>query len=93
MFCLRCETEVFSRINRGGKERKRGWFREPALSDPNLLIEMHIMLSSKEIDVPLKPNAEILEYRWFSLNDDDSILSSAVKDHFIIYAKENGLMY
>ena len=28
-------------------------FREPALSDPNLTIEMHMMISSKPIDVEL----------------------------------------
>lgn len=67
-------------------------FREPALSDPSLTIEMHMMLSHKDINVELKPNNEIIEYRWFKLGDDDSILASAIKDHFIPWAIENNIM-
>jgi len=68
-------------------------YREPALSDPNLLIEMNLLLALKEINVELVPNDEILEYRWFKLGDDESILSTAVKDHFIPWAVENNVMY
>lgn len=68
-------------------------FREPALSDPSLTIEMHMMISSKQIDVELLPNDEIIEYKWHSLNDDDTHLASAIKDHFIPWAKENKIMY
>ena len=68
-------------------------FREPALSDPNLNIEMHMMLAKKEIDVELLPNDEILEYRWYTLGEDDSILATAIKDHFIPWAVENNIMY
>ena len=67
-------------------------FREPALSDPNLTIEMHMMLSHKDINVELKPNDEIIEYKWFKLGDDDSILATAIKDHFIPWAIENNIM-
>ena len=38
-------------------------FREPALSDPSLTIEMHMMLAKKEINVELIPNEEIIEYK------------------------------
>lgn len=68
-------------------------YREPALSDPNLLIEMNLLLALKELNVDLIPNDEILEYRWFKLGDDESILSTAVKDHFIPWAIENNVMY
>lgn len=68
-------------------------FREPALSDPSLMIEMHMMLALKDVDVELLPNDEIIEYRWLSLGDDESILASAIKDHFIPWAKENKIMY
>lgn len=68
-------------------------FREPALSDPNLTIEMHLMLALKEIDVELLPNNEIVEYRWFKIGDDDSQLSSAIRDHFIPWAIQNNIMY
>lgn len=68
-------------------------FREPALSDPNLTIEMHMMIAKKEIDVELLPNEEIVEYKWFKLGDDDSQLSSAIRDHFIPWAVQNNIMY
>lgn len=68
-------------------------FREPALSDPTRNIEMHMMLSLKDVDVELKPNDEIIEYRYFSLGDDEQILASAIRDHFIPWAKENKIMY
>ena len=62
-------------------------FREPALSDPSLTIEMHMMISSKPIDV------ELMDYKWHGLNDDESDLSSAITNHFIPWAKENNLLY
>lgn len=68
-------------------------FREPALSDPSLMIEMHMMRSKKDVDVELLPNEEILEYRWYSLGDDEAILSTAIKDHFIPWAIEHNIMY
>ncbi len=68
-------------------------FREPALSDPNLNIEMHMMLALKDVDVDLLPNEEIMEYKWFTIGDDESCLSTAIKDHFIPWAKENNMMY
>jgi len=68
-------------------------FREAAMSDPSIMIEMHMMLALKDIDVELIPNDEILEFRWFSLGEDESILSSAIKDYFIPWAKKNKIMY
>ena len=68
-------------------------FREAALSDPNLTIEMHMMLAHKKIDVELLPNDEIIEYKWHGINDDEEELSTAIKDHFIPWAIENKIMY
>ena len=68
-------------------------FREPALSDPSLMIEMHMMRALKKVDVELVPNDEIVEYKWFKLGDDESQLASAVRDHLIPWAIENNLMY
>ena len=69
-------------------------FREPALSDPdNLIIEMHMMLALKDVDVELVPNDEILGFKWHALGDDVSMVSTAIKDHFIPWAKENKIMY
>ena len=68
-------------------------FREPALSDPSLMIEMHMMRSLKDVDVELIPNDEIVEYKWFTLGDDESMLSSAIREHFLPWARENNIMY
>ena len=68
-------------------------FRESATSDPNLQIEMSVFVAHKEIDVPLIPNDEILEYRWYQLNDRKTKVSSSIKDHFVPYAIENVLLY
>ena len=68
-------------------------FREAALSDPNLTIEMHMMLAHKKIDVELLPNDEIIEYKWHGINDDEEELATAIKDHFIPWAIENKIMY
>lgn len=67
-------------------------FREPALSDPSINIEMHMMLSHKEIDVELIPNEEIIEYKWFSLGDNDEFVSTAIKDHLIPWAIDHNLL-
>ena len=67
-------------------------FMEHATSDYNLIIHMHILVATKEIDVPLKTSDEILEYHWYSLDENPNILSSSIKDHFLPFAKENGLM-
>ena len=68
-------------------------FREPALSDPGQEIEMHMMISSKDVDVELLPNDEIIDYKWFTLGDDEEDLSTAIKDNFIPWAKEHGIIY
>lgn len=68
-------------------------FREPAMSDPSQMIEMHMMMSKKDVNVELLPNDEILEYKWFTLGDDDSCLSTAIKDHFIPWALEHNILY
>lgn len=68
-------------------------FKEHATSDYNLIINMHILLATKDIDVELKTSDEILEYHWYSLDENPNILSSSIKDHFLPYAKKNGLLY
>jgi len=68
-------------------------FREPALSNPNVTIEMHMFLAKKKIDVELIPNEEILEFRWFSIGEDEELLSSAITDNLIPWALFNNLLY
>lgn len=89
-----CQEEIASGFDIKEEELKEILcFREPALSNPHLNIEMHMMVALKDVDVPLVPNEEIREFRWFSLGEDESVLSTAVKDHFIPWAKENKIMY
>ena len=69
-------------------------FREPSLSNPeNLDIEMHMMLALKDVGVELLPNDEILGFKWHALGDDVSMVSTAIKDHFIPWAVKNNVMY
>ena len=68
-------------------------FKETAASDPNLVVEMNIYLCNKSIDVHLTPDDEILEYHWFRLGETDYSVSSSIRDHFLPYAIEKGLIY
>lgn len=89
-----CQEEISNGFDIKEEELKEILcFREPALSDPNINIEMHMMLSLKDIDVKIEPNEEIVEYKWFKLGDDESVLATAIKDHFIPWAKENKVLY
>ena len=64
---------------------------EPAASDPNLLIKMHIFLSHKKIDCFPNCNPEIIEYKWYQIGDDENV-SSSIKEHFIPYAINNNIL-
>ena len=68
-------------------------FKETAASDPNLMIEMNIFISKKDIDVDLIPNEEILKYHWFRIGETDYNISSSIRDHFLPYAIEKGLLF
>lgn len=68
-------------------------FKEVAASDPNKIIEMSLFLSNKPIDVDLTPNEEILAYHWYKLGEKEYIVSSSIRDHFVPYAIEKGIMY
>lgn len=89
-----CQEEISNGFDIKEEELKEILcFREPALSDPNINIEMHMMLSMKDVDVKIEPNEEIVEYKWFKLGDDESSLATAIKDHFIPWAKENKILF
>lgn len=68
-------------------------FKESAASDPHKMIEMSIYLCRKEINVPLTPNEEILEYHWYRFGEEGYNVSSSIKEHFVPYAVEKGIMY
>ncbi len=64
-------------------------FVEPAASDPNLIIEINVLLSKKEINVEMSPDLEILDYKWIDVEDEETNLSSAITDYVIPWMKEN----
>lgn len=68
-------------------------FKEGASSDPTLDIMMTIFICNKEIDTPLCRDEEILHYHWYKLGEKEYKLSSAIRDHFIPFAINEGLLY
>ena len=68
-------------------------FKEVAASDPNIMVEMNLFSCSKKVDVDLIANEEILAYHWFEVGETDYNLSSSIRDYFLPYAIEKGLLY
>lgn len=64
--------------------------QEVAVSDPNKMINMHLFIAHKSIDVELIPNDEILEYHWYKIGEDYHI-SNSIKD-FLEYALKNNIL-
>lgn len=64
---------------------------EPAASDPDLIIKMHIFLSHKKVEELPNCNPEIIEYKWYQVGDLENV-SSSIKEHFIPYAVNNDLL-
>ncbi|MEG0220973.1 MAG: NUDIX hydrolase [Clostridia bacterium] len=67
-------------------------FKERAASDPNLFINIYILLSTKEIDVPLITSEEILDYKWYTLKDGPDILGDSISKHLLKYAISRKLL-
>ncbi len=67
-------------------------FIEPAASNPELMIEIHLFLANKKIDCEFINNYEIIEHHWYDASSDQINVSSAIKDHLLIYAKQNNLI-
>ena len=67
-------------------------FKEAAQSDSDILIEMNMFLSTKQIHISLIPNDEILEYHWYSLGETEYNLSSSIRDHLLPYVIQKGLL-
>ena len=99
------ETEVEAAIREVSEEIHNGFtiheedlkpvmsFKESAASDPELEIIMTMFICTKPIDVALSPDFEILKYHWYKLGESDYKISSAIRDHFIPFAVNEGLMY
>ena len=67
-------------------------FSEPAASNQNQIIKIHIFLALKKIDCQLVTNYEIIEHYWYDINDKDINVSSAIKEYLIPYAKKNNII-
>ena len=64
--------------------------KEVAASDPNKQIEMHTFIAHKKINVELTTNEEIIDYHWYSIDEDYNV-SNSIKD-FLEYAKKNNII-
>lgn len=67
-------------------------FTENAASDPSLMIEMNVFICTKKVDVELIPNQEIMRYHWYDIHEEGYNVSSSIKDHFVPYAINKGLL-
>lgn len=64
--------------------------KETSASNPDKMIEMHVFIAHKKIDVELTPNEEILEYHWYKIGENYNV-SNSIKD-FLEYAISNNIM-
>ena len=67
-------------------------FKEAAASDSDVVIEMNMFLTTKDIHVTLNPNDEIIAYHWYSLGENEYNLSSSIVEHFLPYAIQKGIL-
>lgn len=99
------ETEITAALREVNEEVGQGFefceedllpimcFKEAAASDSDIIIEMNMFLATKKIHVSLIPNDEIMEYHWYSLGETEYNLSSSIRDHFLPYAIQKGLLF
>ena len=99
------ETEITAALREVNEEVGQGFefceedlvpilcFKELAASDSDVIIEMNLFLATKKIHVELMPNDEIIEYHWYKLGDTNFNLSSSIREHFLPYAIQKGLIF
>ncbi len=99
------ETEITAALREVNEEIGQGFefceedllpimcFKEAAASDMDVTIEMNMFLATKKIHVSLIPNDEIMDYHWYSLGETEYNLSSSIRDHFLPYAIQKGLLF
>ena len=99
------ETEITAALREVNEEVGQGFefceedllpimcFKEIAASDADVIIEMNLFLALKPIHVSLIPNDEILEYHWYKIGETEYNLSSSIREHFLPYAIQKGLIY
>ena len=99
------ETEITAALREVNEEIGQGFefceedllpimcFKEAAASGGDIIIEMNLFLAKKKIHVSLIPNDEILDYHWYTLGEVEYNLSSSIRDYFLPYAIQKGLIY
>ncbi len=99
------ESEIMAALREINEEIGRGFefceedllpimcFKEAAASDSDITIEMNLFLATKPIHVNLIPNDEILDYHWYKVGETDYNLSSSIRDYFMPYAIQRGILY
>lgn len=99
------ETEILAALREINEEVGQGFefneedlipvmcFKEAAQSDSDVTIEMNIFMTNKEIHVTLNPNDEIMDYHWYKIGEKDYNLSSSIRDYFLPYAIQKGLLF
>lgn len=99
------ETEITAALREVNEEIGQGFefceedllpimcFKEAAASDADVIIEMNMFLAKKPIHVSLMPNDEILEYHWYTIGEKEYNLSSSIRDYFLPYAIQKGLIF
>ncbi len=99
------ETEITAALREVNEEIGQGFefceedllpilcFKEAAASDSDITIQMNLFLALKQIHVSLIPNDEILEYHWYKLGETEYNLSSSIRDYFLPYAIQKGLLF
>lgn len=99
------ETEITAALREVNEEIGQGFefneedllpimcFKEAAQSDSDVMIEMNLFLATKKIHVKLIPNDEILDYHWYTLGETEYNLSSSIRDYFLPYAIQKGLIF
>ena len=66
-------------------------FTERAGSDPNFIINMHMFMTNHKIDELPLPNEEVLEYKWFTIGDNEDELCDSIKFHLLPFLKEHNI--
>lgn len=99
------ETEITAALREVNEEIGQGFefceedllpimcFKEAAASDSDVTIEMNMFLATKKIHVTLMPNDEILDYHWYAIGETNYNLSSSIREHFLPYAIQKGLIF
>ena len=99
------ESEITAALREISEEVGRGFefceedlmpvmcFKEAAASDPDITIEMNLFLATKKIHVNLSTNDEILDYHWYKVGETEYNLSSSIRDYFLPYAIQKGLLF